>query len=120
MKTTLILLTILVALVVFGCAKTEEQPTVQTASIKVETAVCGDCGSTITDALKKVEGVQEASVDNEKKTATVQFLPAKVDLKRLETAIADAGYNANDTKRNPEAYEKLEECCKVDSKESHH
>ena len=113
MKLFLILVTIVTTLALIGCGKTAEQSTVQTASIKVESAVCGTCGDAITDALKGVEGVQEASVDIEKKVATVQYLPAKTDLSKLERAVADAGYDANETKRNSEAYEKLDSCCKI-------
>jgi len=113
MKSIIILATIVATLVLIGCTKTAEQSTIQTASIKVESAVCGTCGDTITEALKGIEGVQEASVDIEKKVATVQFLTAKTDLSKLERAVAEAGYDANDIKRNSEAYEKLDSCCKI-------
>ena len=84
--------------------------------IKVPTIVCGSCVTTVTNALKKVDGVKTAKVDLKKKTATVTYASTKVTVDKLENAIAQAGYDANNVKRNPEAYEKLDACCKVDAK----
>jgi copper chaperone CopZ len=99
-----------------SCAKQEQQHTsdanVQTTAIAIPTVQCSMCTETITDALKEVDGVQSVDADLEKKVATVAYLPAVVDVSRLEQAIANAGYDANATKRNAEAYEKLPECCK--------
>ena len=84
--------------------------------IKVPTIVCGSCVTTVTNALKKVDGVKTAKVDLKKKTATVTYASTKVTVDKLEKAIADAGYDANNVRRNLEAYEKLDACCKTDSK----
>jgi periplasmic mercuric ion binding protein len=84
--------------------------------IVVPTLVCGSCVTTVTKALKKVDGVKTAKVDLKAKTATVTYASAKVTVRKLEQAIADAGYDANGVKRNPEAYEKLDACCKADAK----
>ena len=84
--------------------------------IKVPTIVCGSCVSTVTKALKKVDGVKTAKVDLKKKTATVTYASTKVTVDKLERAIGAAGYDANNVKRNPEAYEKLDACCKGDMK----
>ena len=89
---------------------------VLTAIIKVPTIVCGSCVTTVTKALKKVDGVKTAKVDLKKKTATVTYASTKVTVDKLEKAIADAGYDANNVRRNLEAYEKLDACCKTDSK----
>ena len=85
-------------------------------TIKVPTIVCGSCVTTVTNALKKVDGVKTAKVDLKKKTATVTYASTKVTVDKLEKAIADAGYDANNVKRNAEAYEKLDACCKADAK----
>jgi copper chaperone CopZ len=92
-------------------------PKVEMTVIQVPTVVCGSCVSTITKALKKVDGVKTTKVDVEKKTATVSFVSTKVTLSKIERAIANAGYDANSTKRDPAAYEKLDACCKKDAKE---
>jgi copper chaperone CopZ len=85
-------------------------------TINVPTIVCGSCVTTVTNALKKVDGVRTAKVDLKKKTATVTYASAKVTVDKLEKAIADAGYDANNVKRSAEAYEKLDACCKADTK----
>lgn len=90
---------------------------VETTVVKVPTIVCNSCVSTITKALKKVNGVRTTKIDLEKKTATVSYVSTKTTLSKIEMAIAKAGYDANDTKRDPEAYEKLDACCKADAKE---
>lgn len=84
------------------------------ASIKVESAVCNSCANTIEKALKKVDGVKSAKVDIDKKVATVKYVAAKATLAQLETAVSNAGYDANDMKRNKAAYDKLDDCCKID------
>ena len=97
-----------------GCSK-QEQPKIETTAINVSTMVCGNCARTIEGALKNVDGVQEVKIDVSQKIATVKYLPAKTDLRKIEATIANAGYDANSTKRNPAAYEKLDACCKIDS-----
>ena len=82
-------------------------------SVDLPTIQCGSCKMNIEKALKGLEGVKKASVDLKTKKAQVEFLTAKLDLGRIETAITLAGYGANDKKADPDAYEKLDECCKV-------
>ena len=100
--------------------KTESKSTdakLETAVIKVPTIVCNSCVSTITKALKKVDGVKSTKVNLKEKTATVSYVSAKISLSKIEKAIANAGYDANSTKRDAAAYEKLDACCKADAKE---
>lgn len=106
--------------VLAGCKPKQERVSdqsdpgrIERTSIRVESAQCGMCASAIEEALQALEGVKKAEVDLDRKQANVEFLPAKADLARLETAITKAGYDANDKKADPAAYEKLDECCKV-------
>ena len=122
-RTISLLITGLLAISLLS-AQTKQKPDskatdakVETAVIQVPTVVCGSCVSTITKALKKVSGVKTTKVDVEKKTATVSFVSTKATLSKIEKAIANAGYDANGTKRDPAAYEKLDACCKKDAKE---
>ncbi|MBM4161855.1 MAG: heavy-metal-associated domain-containing protein [Ignavibacteria bacterium] len=115
MKSFSWLLTAMLTLSTIGVGQTKKtESDLQTVMIKVPTVVCNSCAKTISSAVKKVEGVKSVSVDAEKKVAMVKYNPTKATLASLEKAIADAGYNANDTKRNQEAYEKISECCKID------
>jgi copper chaperone CopZ len=87
---------------------------IETVVINVPTVVCSSCDATITKAVRKAAGVKTVKVNLEKKTATVSFASGKTTLANLEKAISNAGYDANNTKRNPAAYEKLDACCKKD------
>ncbi len=107
-----LLLTLLISLTfIIGCSSNKSNA-VKSEVIAVNSAVCGTCEKTITDALKKVDGVQNVVIDMEKLTATVSFVSENTTLAVLENAITSVGYNANDKQRNPEAYEQLDGCCK--------
>jgi copper chaperone CopZ len=102
---------IALALLTFsGCQKSSLEST----SIKASSMVCGSCAKTIKQAVYAVEGVKNVDVDLDKKIVEVKFVPAQTNLATLERAITDAGYDANDKKRDAGAYDKLEACCKID------
>lgn len=123
MKRLLILTVVLgtFSLSAFGQSAKKATPSktkavLEKALITVETAVCDMCSATIETAAEKTEGVKTATVDLEKKVATVEFDPTKTSLSSIEQAIAKAGYTANETERDAEAYKKLDACCKYDPK----
>lgn len=87
----------------------------KTATVKVPTLVCGMCVKNITKAASAVAGVKSVKVDKKAKTAEVVFDDAKTSMPKIEAAIATAGYDANDVKRDAAAYNKLDACCKIDS-----
>jgi periplasmic mercuric ion binding protein len=124
MKPVLTVVTVLLMALAVLPAQTKQKAeskgtaaTVESVVIKVPTVVCSSCVSTITKALKKVDGVKTTKIDLKKKTATVTFASTKTSLSQIEKAIANAGYDANTLKRDPAAYEKLDACCKTDAKE---
>jgi mercuric ion binding protein len=45
-------------------------------------------------------------------TITVIYNPNRVDLQTIKTAISKLGYDADEIKADPIAYEKLDGCCK--------
>lgn len=97
-------------------AAVKETAKLQKVTIDVETAVCEMCSATIETAAEKTQGVKSATVDLETKTATVEFDASRTTLADIEKAIAEAGYNANETVRDEDAYKKLDACCKYDPK----
>ncbi len=120
--------TLLAALLGFalaGCEKPKEEASnkdgaTQTmlasageVAINVPTIQCNSCASNIEKALQGLEGVKSAKVNLGKKIAAVNFDEGKLKLADLENAIAAAGYDANETKREAAAYDKLDACCKV-------
>jgi hypothetical protein len=51
-------------------------------------------------------------VDFKQKKTTVTYLTDRTNLENVKTAIANAGYDADDVKAEKDAYEKLPKCCK--------
>ena len=92
----------------------QQQQQLETAKINTPSMVCGTCAKNIEKAAYHVEGVKEVNVDVDQKTVEVRFIPVRTNVGAIEEAISGAGYDANGRKRNPDAYEKLEKCCKID------
>ena len=107
----------LILALLFSCApKKQTDPTKQTevVTIKLPSIVCGTCQKTIEKAIYHVEGVKNVDVDVDGKKAEVTFVSYQTNLQVIERAINEAGYDANETKRDPDAYQKLDKCCKID------
>ncbi|MFT5369383.1 MAG: mercuric ion binding protein [Candidatus Latescibacterota bacterium] len=94
-----------------GCSSSTEATT---AEVKLPTMQCGSCESTISTAMKAVDGVKDVKIDMASKTAHVSFVGNQATIAKIEDAVAKSGYAANDKKADPKAYAKLAECCKVD------
>ncbi|MBO9541449.1 copper-translocating P-type ATPase [bacterium] len=63
-------------------------------SLEIQGMTCAACAARIERALKKVEGVQEASVNFATEQAQVTFDPSRVKPEGLAKAVEDAGYHA--------------------------
>lgn len=84
-----------------------------TAELKVKTsAVCEMCKETIEKELAFEKGVKRSTLDVPSKIVTVVYNPNKTTPEKIRLAISKAGYDADDVKANPKAYNKLEACCK--------
>ncbi len=105
----IIILALITGIGAFSCNQIASEAK---AEIAVPTIQCGMCVDKIEGALTKVEGVKSAKVDLEKKMTLVVYNDKTTNLQSLEKTITDAGYNANDKTRNPEAYASLSMCCK--------
>lgn len=102
-------------LVLAACSQEEKQPAAEaeTVSITIPSVQCSLCEDAITEALTGTDGVTDAKVDLDAKTVTVTFKTASLKLGDVENVITKAGYDANDKKADPEAYEGLPGCCKL-------
>ena len=86
------------------------------AEVKIKTsAICGMCKKTIEKALSKEAGVQKSSLNVDTKVVTVQYDPKVTGPDKIRTAISKAGYDADDVKADPKAYQNLDECCKEEN-----
>lgn len=88
--------------------------------IKLPSMQCNICKKNIEKAVNKVPGTIDVKVDKNEKVAHVNFDKSKTDLSKIENAITMAGYDANDKKADPSAYQNLDDCCKLpkDQKEN--
>ena len=105
-KLTLFLLTAFVTL------SFAQQKASQKVVIKTPTVQCEECKDKIESYLKREPGVSYVNVDYRKKTTTITFLTDRNNIEQLKTAIANAGYDADDVTADEDAYKKLPKCCK--------
>ncbi|MHB8622453.1 MAG: heavy-metal-associated domain-containing protein [Sulfuricaulis sp.] len=66
--------------------------TPKNVTLDVQNMTCELCPLTIKKSLEPVTGVRSATVDLDKKTATVSFDPDKVQPQALTQATTNAGY----------------------------
>jgi len=89
-----------------------QQKAVQKVVIKTPTVQCEMCKDKIEKYLGREPGVSAVKVDYKKKTTSVTFLTDRNNIEQLKTAIANAGYDADDVTAEESAYNKLPKCCK--------
>jgi copper chaperone CopZ len=70
-------------------------PGLATVSLRVEGMTCPSCQVAVRTALSKLDGVKGAKVDVEKKSATVDYDPAKVAPQKMIDAVNRLGYQAS-------------------------
>lgn len=93
--------------VCFGQQKATQKVVIQTPTVQ-----CEMCKNKIEQYLSRETGVSTAKVDFKKKTTTITFLTDRTNIEQLKTAIANAGYDADDITADESAYKKLPKCCK--------
>ena len=105
-----VILSILIsAITITGIAQTKA---VQTAKIKTPTVVCEQCKDRIETYLKRYNGITAINVNYRSKETTVKYLTDRINIEEIKTAIANAGYDADDVPANPDSYTRLPICCK--------
>ncbi len=81
-------------------------------SIKTS-AICGSCKARIEKTLKAIEGVEEAILNLNNKVVRIKYDASKTSPGLLRNAISEAGYDADEVKKNETSFAKLPQCCKV-------
>jgi periplasmic mercuric ion binding protein len=110
MKKIGLLLLALIGISTIGMSQVKKG--VQTVTIKTPTVQCETCKEKIEKVLVREPGVQKSVVDFKKKTTKVTFVSERTNIENIKTAIANAGYDADDITANEESYKKLPTCCK--------
>ena len=99
-------------LLCFGLFSFGQQQKPVTVKINTPTVQCEKCKKRIEDYMKVEEGVLKTVVDFKQKRTTVTYLLDRTNLENIKTAIANAGYDAEDIKADKDTYAKLPTCCK--------
>lgn len=110
MKNSLFILALLfVSSLSFG-----QKPAGKTETVVIMTsAECDQCKERIEGALNYTKGVKFAELDVESRKLTVKFKNDVISLNEIKKQISALGYNADEVKADPAAYEKLPACCKA-------
>lgn len=82
------------------------------AKISTPNALCEECKTKIETYLKRYDGVTYISVNYRKGETTVKYLTDRINIEEIKTAIANAGFDADDVPANPDFYKLLPKCCK--------
>jgi len=95
-----------------------QQKAVQKAIIKTTIScdhckACETCGGLLEKTLIKTKGIQMITLNEKDAIIEVIYNSKKTDLATIRTAISKLGYDADEVKAEPVAYEKLDGCCKA-------
>jgi copper chaperone CopZ len=106
------LLFLVIAITVTSFLASAQTKAQLTAKITTPTVQCDMCKERIETYLKRYDGVTYVNVNVKKKETTVKYLTDRTNVENIKTAIANAGYDADDVAANPDAYKELPKCCK--------
>lgn len=103
---------LLMAFLVFSISGFSQDKQPKTAITKFKTsAVCGSCKSRIEDKLNYTKGIIYAELDDDTKVVTVKYKTKVLNPEKIKYLVAQVGYDAGETPRDPEAFAKLPGCC---------
>ena len=109
----LILLSILL---IVGCLSIKNQGksnNLQIDEINIPTAQCNMCVANIENALSGIDGILKYKVELETYRVKVKYNTDKLSLQSIEQLISKAGYQANNSPADVDAYNKLAKCCRL-------
>lgn len=91
-----------------------------TELVKIQTsAECDECKVRLEEVLNYTKGVKYSNLDVASKVLEIKYLPSKISLEKIKQMISELGYDADEVKANPTAYEALPACCKAGGMEHH-
>ena len=89
-----------------------EKAVIQTTIDCDHCKVCETCGQNFQENLYKIKGLKMYELDEKAMTITVFYNGKKTSLDEIKVAITKMGYDADNLKADPAAYENLDGCCK--------
>jgi copper chaperone CopZ len=106
------LLASLIAITAFTLASEAQTKALQTARISTPNVLCQECKNRLTTYLDRYDGIQYLNINFRKGEIQVKYLTDRIDIEQIKTAIANAGYDADDVTANEESYKRLPKTCK--------
>ena len=73
---------------------------------------CDSCGGKIEKDLGFDKGIRLVKLDEKAMTLTITYNPKKTTPDEIRDRISKLGYDADDVKADPQAYNDLDDCCK--------
>ncbi|MBK5284319.1 MAG: heavy-metal-associated domain-containing protein [Bacteroidia bacterium] len=74
---------------------------------------CGSCGPNIKNAMLGLAGIIKVDINPKENTIAVTYKTKKTTPDKIRKAISETGFDADEMKASPVAYEKLDGCCKA-------
>ncbi|RYY55917.1 MAG: copper chaperone [Chitinophagaceae bacterium] len=96
------------------CSFAQNKPlkALETAKIKTPNVLCEECKKRLTTYLDRYDGIQSTVVNYRKGEMTVKYWTDRINIEEIKTAIANAGYDADDIPAEEGAYKRLPKTCK--------
>jgi periplasmic mercuric ion binding protein len=102
----------LIAFLIIGSSVFAQQKVAGKAMIKTPGLTCEICKDRVERSIFKMYGVTSVKADFKKHTVTVTWLKDRTNIEEIKTAIANAGYDADDVTAEEDAYKRLPAACK--------
>ena len=84
-------------------------------TVEIQTsALCYTCQENLEKTFAFTKGVKDFDLDVKTGLVKVTYNPKKTDPAQIRMAIAKTGYDADDVKADPKAFDKLDDCCKLE------
>ena len=106
---------ILMIVSLVGCSAiiSKNSPHHSLQEINIPSAQCNMCVARIDEALYGIDGILKYKVELDDLIVKVKYDNQKISLQQIETIISKTGYQANDVPADPDAYNKLDLCCRL-------
>jgi mercuric ion binding protein len=83
------------------------------ATLLIKTsAICKECKDRLESMLAYEKGVVKSELNVDTKVLSVTYKSNKTTPEKIKKSITEAGYDADELKADPKAYNKLPRCCK--------
>lgn len=112
MKKPLLILLLTAVILTCGACFVRPRNDIHTHTFRVPKVKSPECGQLILNVLAKVGGITDVKPNSADGTLTISFDSRTTALKNIEFALAEAGFDVDDSVGRPAAKAKLPEGCR--------